>query len=219
MIGMLLAAARNFFIGAYHDLPNVLFMGSLILGGIVAYLPLVWVALGLVLNASVVGLLQTLLSLLTPQWSQVSLPAGMIACEILPRTRPIGTNDYLTAAPSHWLSAAIFFATFSIYNAVQVAIREPANNTEPSKADARRAVSLSAFVVGILFFILMLARGFSGCETWLGGILGVVIGGGLAVGWWHILDTCRLGIIPDILQLVGNSAPAPTGKQTAIVCR
>lgn len=216
---MLVAAARNFFIGAYHDLPNVLLMGSLILGSIIGYLPLIWVALGIVLNAIAIGILQTGLSLLYPKWSQVSMPAGMIACEILPRTRPIGTNDYLTAAPSHWLSAAIFFATFNIYNAIQVAAREPANNTDQSKVDARRAVSLSAFVIGVIFFLLMLARGFSGCETWLGGFLGVFIGGGLAVTWWHILDSCGIGVIPDILQLVGNSAPAPTGKRTAIVCR
>ena len=52
---MSLDAARSFLLGAYHDLPNVLFMGSLVLGSITGYLPLVWVSLGLILNGASVA--------------------------------------------------------------------------------------------------------------------------------------------------------------------
>jgi hypothetical protein len=73
-------------------------------------------------------------------------------------------------------------------------------------------------VVGIVFMALVFARGFTGCETWVGSILGVLIGGGTAVGYWYLLDACGSGTIPDILQIVGGTAPARSGIETPVVC-
>lgn len=215
---MSLQAARNFLLGSYHDLPNVLFMGSLILGSITGYLPLVWVALGLIVNGGFIAAFQGLLRLLFPTWSQVSIPAGMGTCSIIQPSSVGRSDDIMTVAPSHWLAATVFFAVFSIYNSLQVAIRDPKNGVDSTKVQTRRAVSMSAMVVGIVFFVLVLARGFTGCETWLGSILGVLLGGGIAVGYWHFLDACGTGTIPDILQIVGGSAPAASEKETPIVC-
>lgn len=211
---MSLAAARSFLLGAYHDLPNILFIGSLLLGSITGYLPLVWVSLGMLLNGSLVAVFQGLLRVLFPTWSQVLLPSDMGVCSVL---QPL-QNQPVTVAPSHWLSAALFFATFTIFNSIQVATRTPADGVDKEKVANRRAVSLSAMVVGVVFFVLVLARGFSGCETWLGGALGALIGCGTAIGYWYLLDTCGTGTIPDILQLVNASAPAGSKTDTPVVC-
>jgi hypothetical protein len=215
---MSLASARSFLLGSYHDLPNVLFIGSLLLGGITGYLPLVWLSLGMILNGTAVAGGQALLRLLFPTWSQVSVPAGMGVCSVIPRNPLTSSEDTLTVAPSHWLSAALFFATFSIFNSIQVAIRPSAEDVDSNKVSTRRAVSLSAMVIGIVFFALVLARGFSGCETWLGGALGALIGMGTAIGYWYLLDLCGTGTIPDILQIVKASAPAGSAKNTPVIC-
>jgi len=215
---MSLAGARSFLLGSYHDLPNVLFIGSLLLGSITGYLPLVWLSLGMILNGGLVAGAQGLLNVLFPTWAQVSVPAGMGVCSIIPRAPLSGSEEVLTVAPSHWLSAAVFFATFSIFNSIQVAIRKPASGVDGDKVSTRRAVSMSAMVIGVVFFALVLARGFSGCETWLGGTLGVFIGAGVAIGYWYLLDACGTGTIPDILQIVGASAPAGSAKDTPVVC-
>jgi hypothetical protein len=215
---MSLASARSFLLGSYHDLPNVLFIGSLLLGGITGYLPLVWLSLGMILNGTAVAAVQLLLRILFPTWSQVSVPAGMGVCSVIPLNPLTSSNDILTVAPSHWLSAALFFATFSIFNSIQVAIRPSAEDVDGNKVSTRRAVSLSAMVVGIVFFALVLARGFSGCETWLGGALGALIGMGTAIGYWYLLDLCGTGTIPDILQIVKASAPAGSAKNTPVIC-
>jgi hypothetical protein len=209
--------AREFLLGAYHDLPNVLFIGSLILGSIMGYLPLIWVSLGLVLNGASVAILQGLLSLLFPTWSQVSVAAGSTACEILGSV--VGTSGTATTvvAPSHWLSAATFFAVFSIYNSIRVALKPPADGASAEKVDVRRAFSLSVLVIGIIFLALVMGRGFSGCETWLGGVTGVLIGGGLGVGYWHLLDSCGAGTIPDVLQVI-TSLPPPGNENVPVVC-
>ena len=56
--------AREFLLGAYHDLPNVLFLGSLLIGSVFGYLPLVWMAVGMMLNGAIVSICQGVLAFL-----------------------------------------------------------------------------------------------------------------------------------------------------------
>ena len=219
---MSLAGAREFLLGAYHDLPNVLFMGSLVMGSVLGYLPLVWVSLGLILNGGVVSLLQGLLRLLYPTWDQVSIYAGSPACEVLGRTSltmmPVRSGATTAVAPSHWLSAACFFSVFVMYNSLKVAGRDPARGANVDKVSARKAFSLSVAVVGLVFIGIVLARGFSGCETWLGGATGLGVGTLLAVSYWHFLDLCGTGRGPDVLQVTTSLEPVAKNAETPIVC-
>ena len=216
-----LTRAREFLLGAYHDLPNVLFIGCLILGTLTGYLPLIWISLGLILNAAVVAFGQGLLGFFLPTWSQVSIPAGSPACEILLRGMdPLARGSGITTvAPSYWLSSAVFFAVFLIFNSVQLAFRPAANGANKDKIDNRRAFSLSTLVIGAAFLLLVLARGFSGCETWLGSTLGVLVGAGTSIGFWYLLDACGAGTIPDVLQVINNMAPGGEGASIPIVCK
>ena len=204
--------ARTFLLGAYHDLPNVLFIGSLLLGALIGYLPLVFVGLGLIANGAVITAFQGLLKLMFPTWSQVVLPAGSVACDIFGKINGITGAPFAgqmsIVAPSHWIGAAVFFAVFSIYNSAMVLGRDPAKGVSADKVDNRRAFSLSTLIIGVAFLLLVFARGFTGCETWLGASLGAAIGGGMAILYWKLLDACGAGTVPDILQVVGSMAPA-----------
>jgi hypothetical protein len=213
-----LIRARTFLLASYHDLPNVLFIGSLVLGAVMGYLPLVWVAVGLILTGAIVTLGQGLLSFVTPTWSQVVLPANRIACEIFGRATLPSRGDVTVVAPSYWLAAAVFFGTFSVYNSIRVALRAPTSAAAASKVDNRRAFSLSTLVIGMVFLALVFARGFTGCETWLGSTTGAAIGAGVAIGFWHLLDACGTGVVPDILQVMNSLAPE--GDDTVpVVCK
>ena len=213
--------ARTFLLGAYHDLPNVLFIGSLLLGALVGYLPLVFLAVGLIVNSASIAGIQGILRLLFPTWSQVVVPANSVACDIFGKiggiTRPPLSGESTVIAPSHWIGAAAFFAVFSIYNSVRIFSREAAKGASTDKVDNRRAFSLSTIVIGIVFLLLVFVRGFTGCETWLGASLGAVIGGGLAIVYWGILDMCGAGTVPDILQVVGSLAPSGN-TEVPVVC-
>jgi hypothetical protein len=213
--------ARTFLLGAYHDLPNVLFIGSLILGALVGYLPLVYVAIGLIANGAVITAFQSLLRLLFPTWNQVVLPASSVACDIFGKINGVmapGTvGGITTVAPSHWIGAAVFFATFSVYNSAMVLGREPAKGVSADKVENRRAFSLSTLVIGVAFLLFVFARGFTGCETWLGSVFGALIGGGMAILYWTLLDSCGVGTVPDILQVVGSMAPSGE-NDVPVVC-
>jgi hypothetical protein len=97
-------------------------------------------------------------------------------------------------------------------------MRPPAKGVNKDKVDTRTAFTLSTMIIGAAFLLLVFARGFSGCESWLGGILGVLIGTGTSIGFWHLLDACGTGTIPDVLQVINNMAPAGEGAAVPVVC-
>ena len=218
---MSLAPAREFLLGAYHDLPNVLMMGSLILGGMSGYLPLIWLGLGLIANAGVIQLAQVLIQTIldTSEGGQYSV-TNAFACSVYSQgMTPAAASQPLFVMPSHWLGGSAFFVVFSIYNAIRVALRKPVPGASDRMVAVRRAFSMSVLVIGIFFMALIMGRGLSGCETWLGGSLGVLIGAGFAIGYWHLLAACNGGRVPDVLQVV-NALP-PIGGDDAkvpVVC-
>lgn len=208
---------RQFLLGLYHDLPNVLFVGSLVLGSITGYLPLVWVSMGLIMNAFAVGSLQQLFSLLSDKdspWDQIFTNKGA-ACDIIPGSK--SGSDINIIAPSYWLSSALFFSSFVIYNSIQVAMMPVVQGASQEKADIRHAFTLTTIIIGSVFFLLVLLRGFSGCESYLGGALGALIGIGLSIGFWHLLNVCGAGMVPDVLQIVNSMAP-PGDDTVPVVC-
>ena len=219
---MSLAPAREFLLGAYHDLPNVLMMGSLILGGMSGYLPLIWLGIGMVANAGVIQVLQSIGALLFDKSDSESWisTGNAFACSIYNQgMTPTMASQKMFVAPSHWLGGSAFFVVFSIYNAIRVALRKPVPGASERMVNVRRAFSMSVLVIGIFFMALVLGRGLSGCETWVGGGLGILIGTGFGILYWHLLAACNGGRVPDVLQVV-NALP-PIGGDDAkvpVVC-
>lgn len=214
--------ARTFLLGAYHDLPNVLFISALLIGALVGYLPLVFLSIGLIANGAVISAFQGLLNLVFPTWSQVVMPANSVACDIFGKINGVTTPPLAGAtaivAPSQWIGAAVFFAVFHIYNSAMIMGRDPSKGASSDKVEARRAFTLSTLVIGVVFLLFVFARGFTGCETWLGASLGALIGGIMAIVYWGLLDSCGSGTVPDILQVVGAIAPSGEGKEIPVVC-
>ena len=217
------ARIRQFLLGTYHDLPNIMFVGSLLIGAITGYLPLLWVSVGLLFNGINVAVLQGLLSVIFDSqkgYNQVYMRGNSAACGIIfPGEKPVPgrDNDLRIVAPSYWLASAVFFATFSIYNSIRIAVLPKVKGADADKADVRRAFTITTFVIGVIFLGLIMLRGFSGCETILGSILGVLVGGGGAVAFWHFLNACGTSMVPDILQVV-NSMPPPGENKVPVVC-
>lgn len=218
---MSLAPAREFLLGSYHDLPNVLMMGSLILGGMSGYLPLIWMGLGLIANAGIIQVFQSIVTILfdkSDYQSHISTE-NAFACAIYNQgMTPEAASGKVFVAPSHWLGGATFFTVFSIYNAIRVALRKPVAGAADRAVAVRRAFSLSVLVIGLFFFALVLGRGLSGCETWVGGTLGVLIGAGVAIGYWHLLASCNEGRVPDVLQVINSLPPAGANTKVPVVC-
>ena len=206
--------ARKFLLASYHDLPNILFVGSLVLGLISGYLPLVWASAGLALNWVVSIAFQALAALIG------QIYPGYVS-KTLPRSCSVGfvsePKDRIVV-PSLWMSSTAFFAMFTIYNSIRVTMRQPKATADEKMVSTRRAFSISTFIVGVIFLLLIFARMFTECDTWLGGGLGVLVGAGVAIGFWHLVDCSGSGKIPDLLQVVGSMAPDQAAKETPLMC-
>jgi hypothetical protein len=218
-----LTRIRTFFLGAYHDLPNVLFVGSLILGGVSGNLSLIWVSLGLLLTSFATFIVQVPFSFFAEN-KYMHIESGLGTCTMFGRQkasvdalRALGANFDTLVTPSHWMAAASFFAIYNIYNSARLALRPPTDGAPITMYGTRVAFSLSVMVIGIIFMGLVLARFYTGCETMIGAVLGILLGGGLAVGYWHLLDVCGAGRIPDVLNVVNGLAPPGSGN-VPIIC-
>ncbi len=228
--------AQKFLLASYHDLPNILFVGSLILGSLLGYLPLVWVALGMLLNGAITASVQYFLQFLLSfesiaKWDekkrQLRVPASEYQrCYVgfkpdadnYQNNKSFGSATKPIVAPSYWMSSSAFFSAFTIYNSIWVTARQPNKNTDSLMVATRRAFSLSTLIIGVFFLGLVFSRAFLGCETLTGGTLGVLLGAAVAVGFWHTLDACGTGKIPDILQVVGSMAPDRSKTEQPVMC-
>jgi hypothetical protein len=223
--------ARKFLLASFRDLPNILFIGSLIIGSVLGYLPLIWLALGLIFNGAVTALFQIFLKTLLevkawPEkwkpWLQMDKSTSQ-SCFV--GFQPNVANSAVTTesgmvivAPSQWMSATTFFAAFSIYNSVQVARRNSNGKVDQKLKSTRTAFSISTAIIGAVFFGLLFSRFFFQCETIFGGALGIAIGIGMGIGYWYILNLCGTGKMPDILQVIGSMAPDASKAQQPVMC-
>jgi hypothetical protein len=206
---------REFVLTTYNNLPNTLFISSLLLGAIQGNLSMMWVSIGMLINTLTVVGLQELLGALYPSWAQVFQPGSKV-CSIVQDTN---SSALTIVAPSLWFASTTYFVVFILYNAVQLVSRPPNKGVNPKKVDVRIAFSMSIIIMSVFFFLLLLLRGFTGCETWLGSVLGMLTGSGIAIGYWHLLNVCNSGITPDIFNMVSALAPAKAdSEETPVIC-
>jgi hypothetical protein len=208
--------AREFILATYNNLPNTIFVTALLLGAIQGNLSMIWISIGMILNALVVLIEQEILGIIFPLWDQVHQPSSRI-CSLIQDT--FISSPITIVAPSYWFASTTYFVVFIIYNAIQVAFRPSAPGANKKKVDVRIAFTMSVMILSMFFLCIIMLRGLTGCETWLGSILGVGTGATVAVIYWNILDICHSGIPPDILNIVSGLAPAKTGDpETPVIC-
>ena len=244
------ARAREFVVGAYHDLPNVLLTGSLLLGGVTGYRPLVWLAVGLIfVNLPATYLAQWLVGLASflHPYFQVD---GSDRCKTYsnPSRNPRssggssggsngGSNEGSNGGnngraspsssgaplldnrgPTWWTTSTGFFFFFTLYNACAVLFSPPNPNATIDQQNNRNAYCYAVIGISVVFLILAGCRVLSGCESAVGVVVGGALGAGLACTYWHLLDVCGNGLVPDILQIIGNSAPQRSATTTPVIC-
>jgi hypothetical protein len=176
---------------------------------------MIWIAIGMIINALSVLTLQELLSLIFPKWDQVNQPSSR-ACSLI--DDPLGPA-LTVVAPSYWFASTTYFVVFILYNAGQVAFKPAAAGVSKKKVDTRVAFTMSVMILSLFFLLIIMLRGLTGCETWLGSLMGIWVGSTVAVLYWQLLDACHTGIPPDILNVVSGLAPAKTGDLTSpVIC-
>ena len=186
-------------------------------------LPLVWVSTGLLFTAAVTSIFRALHFIVvdrqnTAVWRQFSDTCEVFTRMEMLRNRNASDSRMVVIAPSLWIASTVFFAVFNAYNGIRLSLHEPTLGAQEEMVDVRKAFSYTVIATGVLFLCLVLARMFTGCESWYGACLGIAIGIGCAISYWHILDACGTGAMPDIHQVIGSLAPPGSGKEIPVMC-
>ena len=223
------ARSREFVVGAYHDLPNVLLTGSLLLGSVTGYRPLVWLSVGLLFfNLPITYLVQFGISKISAAQPYFAVDkSDRCATFSDPSRSPLGNNNNAAVpgfwpildvyGPTWWMTSAFFFFFFTLYNAIAV-MMTPNPYATLDQQNNRTAYCYAVIAISVVFLILAGCRLLSGCESVAGGVVGAGLGTLLAVCYWNLLNACGNGLGPDILQIIGNSSPKKGGDVTPVVC-
>lgn len=133
---------------------------------------------------------------------------------------PAATGGTYTRVPSLWFTIMSFYMAYILKNAVSVYTTKPATAAAAASSSAqhRKGVGIiSILTTVIMFLVLAVVRMTTSCEHWLGALLGIVIGGGIGVGWWYTLAAAGTDYYPDIHSVMIGLQPGPV-HGSAVAC-
>lgn len=149
--------------------------------------------------------------------------AGNLGCSILGssgRTEALKGGRMLVA-PSYYMGFLAFFFIYLFRNAYSLYNREYAADADKEKiANRQYQAGMAMFVICLLFVLFTIIRWqrFGACETLIGSLAGIAIGGSLAYGWFEALQSCGGDSLSDLFGIIGRLVPASAADATAVAC-
>lgn len=144
-----------------------------------------------------------------------TVPAGS-SCNILPGGFTDSTGVQYSF-PSYWLAQIFFFFGFLLSNAYTVLNMPAAPNASAEKVERRKSQAQLVLIMSSFFLLLMLfVRGLTGCETWLGVLVGGIVFLLMGNGWYQLARECSardsdiFGIVQGILPPEASDPPPMT---------
>jgi hypothetical protein len=137
--------------------------------------------------------------------SLFSVPFSDVCQLIL--SAPKGDRNIIWVAPSYWMALITFFFSYLATNAVSIYTMKAEEDAAPDKVENRKSQAFTALLLSIfVFFILVSIRFFvTKCETPVGILTALVLGGSLGIGWYHFARFCHardadiFGIVQGII--------------------
>ena len=149
--------------------------------------------------------------------------AGQLGCSILGgsgRAEAI-KGGRMIVGPSYFMGFLAFFCTYVFRNAYALYNRPYAADADKEKiANREYQAGMAMFVVVVMFLLFTIIRftRYRGCETVLGALLGILIGGPLAYGWYEALQSCGGDVLSDLFGIIGRLVPASAADATPVAC-
>lgn len=213
---------RELIFNGFQDLPSILIVGGLLLGGMSGSIPLIVMALGALASSSFYLFFQNIVnSFEVFSWLKLRVPYNS-ACV---SHKTIGYYDVknkglVDETSSTWLFTICYFIGYLFYNALTITILDPTTKDDIDKVNSRKAQGISVMIA--LLIMLLLVIGFrwkSKCENIVTGPVGVLLGLGAGIGFFTMFQSNDLRIA-DVLQIKQGMEPINSLKQKMkpIVC-
>jgi hypothetical protein len=124
--------------------------------------------------------------------------------------------------PSLWMTMITFFFSYILINAVLLYTLPSQNEdgTDDNKKSLRRSQAMisiiSIVVVALSVILLRVMR--SGCETWLGILFSLLIGGGTAYAWITFMTMTGNLRLADLFGIANRILTPESSKNEAVAC-
>ena len=228
-IGDTICAARNFLDQGFRSLPTILGGATLILGLTQGNLNFLFFFVGLFIVAPLAALVVNGLTefvfanFLTFIPQELWLVRGGTSeqCSmftVFPSSIPASA---MNAVPSYWMTIMAFFFFYLFANAVNLYTKQSSSKAPKEAVDARKSQAIIGMIMlgitGVVFTILRYAK--TGCETGLGVLVSILVGGSLGYGWYEFMRSCGLGRLDDLFGISNRILPLQSQEDnTPVTC-
>jgi hypothetical protein len=124
----------------------------------------------------------------------------------------------MNSIPSTWTVMTTFFFVYLIFNAFDIYNRQVPKSADPIAVNARKTRTGVSIFILILMLIFVLAGRYivTNCETFLGLVIGIILGIYTGYIWYTFLRSCGMGQFDDIFgisnrllsrEAAGNATP------------
>lgn len=202
------------------DLPSILIVGGLLLGGMSGSVPLIVMALGGLASSASYLFLQNLLSSLGLSFLRVPYNSACVSHKTI-GYYDVKNRGLIDETSSTWLFTVCYFIGYLFYNALTITILDPTTKDDIDKVNSRKAQGISVMIALLIMLFLFIGfRWKSKCENMITGPLGVLLGLGLGIGFFAMIQSSDLRIA-DVLQIKQGMEPINSlkGSVKPIVCR
>ena len=210
---------RDFSLNSIQNFPFLMSISFLILG--ILFFQPAWslVSFGIIMVYFIVIIIQTILGKFAPMlgddvvaWFSSPMPEGPSTCY------PFSGTARPFTFPSEWMTQTAFILCFVIYNSYILMKMKGNNKLFDAYLRRMSRTQISILASSVLLVTFMGIRYQTGCDTGFSILLSSLLGWGLAVAYWHILDICNTQLNSDVLGITRNMAPATDDPEIAVVC-
>jgi hypothetical protein len=237
--GDIICSTRQFLDQGFRSLPTILAGAVLILGLLQGNLNFLFFFVGLFLVAPLGALLANgafeflavNIPSLLPEWigSFVRIPEELWMvpqgaaeqCSMFTPFPSSGVPGAINAVPSYWMTIMAFFFFYLFANAYSLYTRQSDSKAAPEAVQARQQQAIVGMtmigILGATVTIMRYAR--TGCETGLGILASLVVGGLLGTGWHSFMQSCGMGRLNDIFGITNRILPMQSYEEdTPVTC-
>ena len=216
LIGGMICAARNFIAQGFRSLPTIMAGTTLILGLTQGNLNFLFFFVGLAILAPTAALIANILIEFVFSKFPSMIPAELWAvkggdsgqCAMLPLLTAGKLPDIISVVPSYWLTMISFFYAYLFVNAYTLYNKQADSKASKELVEARKSQAMMAMNIVIgLGIITTILRYMSSCETGLGVLFSLGLGGSLAYGWYNFMLKCGLGRLDDLFGISNRILP------------
>ncbi len=212
-------SSREFFVQGFRNMPIVLLATMLFIGTVQANFNYLFLIAGMfIIVPTVVFGLNIFTEFIFPATSTFWKKSSPATCNLLLKD---SLSDPANVVPTFWTSIMSFFFTYLFLNGYRLynfSVGDQALSN-PAGEEARQTQALVSMilvvVIGVLFLLL---RATTGCETALGWVVGMAVGGSLAYGWHEFVKACGMGRLDDIFGVTARILPQLVNDQSQTVC-